>query len=106
MCNTEQIAAFEAKWDDYFSFVDTDIQTKLLFEDELYIGYGSHLGLLVEDIKFWYKDAEREHVGYLDGYISHKYGDSYLSDEDIEHFIDKEIENGDLFESNGYWFTN
>lgn len=105
MCDVDKIEQYGSEWDDYFAYVNTGIIQKLLFEDDLYIGYGAHNGLPVTDIKYWYKDAEAARIPVsLHHYITHKYEDHGLNEDDVDHLIDIEIDAEDLYESNGYWF--
>ena len=109
MCDITKIELFSDVWDDYFAFINSDIYSKLKFEDELYIAYGSYNNLPVEDIREWYKDAEEFYVGSFAGpapYIESKYQLHVRSDEDIQHFIDQDIKDGSLYECGGYWFRD
>lgn len=107
MCDLTKLEMYTDMWDDYFAFVNTDVSKKLLFEDDMYIAYGCYNDLPVEDIRSWYKDAEDFRVGSLmgpEGYIAHKYNNHALTQDDVDYFIDKEVDEGMLYESNGYWF--
>ena len=106
MCDLTGTYEYRDQWEDYFTYVNTSVLQKLQFEDDLYIAYGSHYKLPVEDIKFWYEDAEVYFVTslYPDGYIAHKYSDHVLTEDDVDYFLDKEIDEGMLFENLGYWF--
>lgn len=106
MCDIDKLNSYTEQWEDYFTYVNTAIQNKFAFEDDLYIAYGCYNNLPIEDIKYWFKDVEEFLVSSLDpvGYIEHKYGDFMLSEEDIDYFIEKEISEDMLYECGGYWF--
>lgn len=107
MCIVTNWEDYNQEWEDYFAFVNTNIYRKLLLEDELYIAYGFANKLEIEDIRHWYKDAEAACAGCGDpiGYIENKYGDFFLDDGDVQYLIDKETEEGALYEQAGYWFS-
>lgn len=106
MCSVNENEDYAQRFEDYFAFVNTDVYRKLLLNDEVYVAYGSHNKLPVENIRDWYREAEQAMVPGLtpEGYIAHKYGDHALSSDDVEYFIDKEIGDDMLYENMGYWF--
>lgn len=105
MCDITAIEAYEAEWDDYFAFVNTDIIDALMFEDDLYIAYGSFNDLGVEDLGSWFEDAEKLYIGPdPEPFIDNKYSDSILCPDDLDYFVEKEKDEGMIYEQNGYWF--
>lgn len=104
MCDLTELELYGLQWQDYFDYVNTDVRNLFSFEDDLYIGYGSKYNLPIEDVKFWYEDAETYFVSSIDPveYIENKY--QVTDAETIDYFVEKEIDEGMLFESNGYWF--
>lgn len=105
MCDVNKLEVYSDRWNDYFDFVNTDIRRWFTFEDELYIAYGSYNNLPIEDVKQWHRDAVEYFIATdPETYINHKYGDHLLSEDDVEYYIDKEIDEGMLYENNGYWF--
>ncbi len=105
MCDLTANEIYEQVWEDYFTYVNSGVYSKLMYNDEVYVGYGSHYELPVEDVAFWYGDAEKALIPGLDPdhYIASKY--DILSDDDIQYYIDKEVEDGMLFENMGYWYS-
>lgn len=106
MCSVNSNEDYTQSFEDYFTYVNTDVYRKLLLNDEVYIAYGCFNSLPVSTIRDWYKDAERALIPGLtpEGYIAHKYGDHALTGDDVDYFIDQEIEDGMLYENLGYWF--
>lgn len=106
MCDVTKNEQYEEKWNDYFSFVNTNVTKRMVFEDELYIAFGSYYNLPVEEIANWYADAEKELVSTVDarGYIAHKYADYNPTEDDIDEYLEDEISEGMVFENMGYWF--
>ena len=107
MCTIEKLEAYQQEWDDYFTYVNSRVYDKLLYEDAVYIGYGAHLGLPIDDLKYWYKDAERARVPSLDilDYIEARHDVFTVHEEDLYHLLEQDVESGALFESNGYWYS-
>ncbi len=107
MCNETKNKVYAEAWEDYFNFVNSSVQKKLVFDDEVYIAFGAELDLPVEDLKFWYKDAERAYITSNDpaDVVQAIYGFG-LSEETIDELIDFEIGEGQLFENMGLWFQH
>lgn len=107
MCDNTANELYEDQWNDYFTYVNSDVRQKFKWEDDLYIAYGSHNDLPISEIGFWYGDAEDLFVSAAgtESYITFKYGHSIINEEDVEYFTQMEIDENMLYENMGYWFS-
>lgn len=97
---------YEQAWEDYFTYVNIKKLEPLYYTDDLYIAYGFHNQLPIEDISEWYEDAEYYFVNSIspESYIIQKYDDSIFTGDDVDYFVEKELAEEMLYEVNGYWF--
>lgn len=105
MCNETENEIYEDKWNDYFDFVNTDVFRNLKYNEDVYIAYGAHNKLPVEDIRKWYTDAEHYLETSPEAAVARMYDNLILTIDDVEWFVDKAIEDGMLYENRGYWFS-
>lgn len=106
MCDINKVYEKQDELEDYFEFVNTDVDRLLKWEPELYAAYAAHNNLAVSTIKEWYPQAEDNYVSAFspDLYLQRKYG--VWKDAALDYYYDKEVhQDGTLYECGGFWFT-
>lgn len=105
MCNETQNQRYEEAWEDFFENVKSPMRRKFLFDEDVYMAFGAYHDFPVEDLRRWYRDAEKSYIPTdLSDFICAKYGVT-PADDPLE-LIDRDIENGDVYENRGHWFEN
>lgn len=105
MCDVDVYREYLDRLEDYLDYVNTDVERHMLWEPDLYAGYGAYNGLKVEEIKNWYRDAEEQFIttGDPDDYIRRQYDHDIIEDA-VWDLVDREIDEGRIYECGGYWF--
>lgn len=106
MCDINKFNEKVSALEDYLEYVNTDIDSLMAWEPDLYAAYAAHNDLPVETIKDWYEEAEDRFVSAwdIDLYIQKKY--DVWGEEAIDYYYEKEVHrDGILYECGGYWFS-
>lgn len=105
MCDIDMFYDKVMDMEDYFAYVNTDIDSYMMFERELYAAYAALYGLSISTIGDWFEDAEREFITSLDIdlYLMKRY--DFWHEEELDYFYDKAVhEDQIIIECAGYWF--
>lgn len=107
MCNVTEYKKKLEELETYLEFVNTEVDRAMAYEPELYAAYWTlHPQLGVEYIGSWYKVAEELFISAhsLDVYLGKKY--DVWSDESLDYYYEKEVNDDLARECGGYWFKN
>lgn len=105
MCDINKFYDKVMDMEDYFAYVNTDIDSFMMYEQELYAAYATHYDLSISTIGDWFEDAQREFITSLDIdlYLMKHY--DFWHSEELDYFYEKAVHTDQIiFECAGYWF--